>query len=77
MPGWPYQGPVGIRERYDMHVVDRWRFLGTAHDEGELYELLDACAPEFDKRIYMLLKRTIDKMPPHKIVDLSRYAGSD
>ena len=77
VPGWPYRGPVGIRERSDMHVVDRWRFLGTAHDEGELYDLLDACAPEFDKRIYMLLKRTIDKMPRHKIVDLSRYAGSD
>ena len=60
-----------------MHVVDHWRFLGTAHDEGELYELLDACAPEFDRRIYTLVKRTIDKMLPHKIVDLSRYVSSD
>jgi len=77
VPGWPYRGPVGIRERSDMHVVDRWRFLGTAHDESELYELLDACAPEFDRRIYTLVKRTIDKTPPHQVVDLSRYASND
>ncbi len=76
VPRWPYRGPIGIRERSDMHVVDRWRFLGTAHDEADLFELLDARGPEFDRRIYALIKRTIDKLPPHKIVDLSRYVSS-
>ena len=71
---WPYRGPIGIRERSDVHVVDRWRFLGTARGEGELYELLDAKAPQFDQRIYALLKRTIDRVHPDKMVDLCRYA---
>ena len=73
---WPYRGPIGIRERSDVHVVDRWRFLGTARGEGELYEVLDARAPTFDRRIYALLKRAIDRLQPNKIVDLCRYAGS-
>jgi len=30
VPGWPHAGPIGIRERSDLHVVDRWRYLGTA-----------------------------------------------
>ncbi len=73
---WPYRGPVGIRERSDMHVVDRWRFLGTARDERDLHELLDTRAPQFDTRIYALLKRAIDRLPQCKIVDLYGYGSS-
>src|SRR5262249_30191744 len=27
---WPYAGPIGIRERADLHIVENWRYLGTA-----------------------------------------------
>ena len=73
LAAWPYRGPVGIRERSALHVVDRWRFLGTAQDEHELHELLDTRAPQFDTRIYALLKRAIGRLPRGKIIDLCGY----
>ena len=50
---WPFEGPVGIRERAVdgagtlLHVVDRWQHLGTAQDEGEVAELLRAAMRSF------------------------------
>jgi DNA polymerase-3 subunit epsilon len=44
---WPYCGPVALIERdefgmrEDYHLVDRWRYLGCAHDEASLNELLE------------------------------------
>jgi DNA polymerase-3 subunit epsilon len=70
---WPHRGPVGIRERSDIHVVDQWQFLGTAQSEGELYGLLETRHSGFDKRLYLLLNRTFSSLPPEKIVDLSDY----
>ncbi len=43
---WPYPGPIGLVERDDfldieeVHVIDRWRYLGTARSEAEVHELL-------------------------------------
>ena len=42
---WPYPGPIAIRERHvwsertQIHVFDRWRYLGTAYSEDEVAEL--------------------------------------
>jgi hypothetical protein len=60
-------------ERSDIHVVDRWQFLGTARSESELYELLESRPPHFDKRLQVLLNRTLSRMPQRKIVDLSPF----
>ncbi len=44
---WPYDGPVALIEsdefgmRKDFHVFDRWRYLGSAHNEASLHELLE------------------------------------
>jgi DNA polymerase III subunit epsilon len=73
VPVWPHHGPVGIRERSDVHVVDHWRFLGTAQSESDLYGLLESQPRGFDRRLYFLLNRTLSRLPPSKIVDLSRY----
>jgi len=73
IPAWPHRGPVGIRERSDIHVVDQWRFLGTAQTEGELYELLECDPCGFDPRLYVLLNRTFARLPENRIVDLSGY----
>ena len=71
---WPHEGPVGIRERSDIHVVDHWQFLGTARNEGDLFDLLESQRGAFDRRLYRLLNRTLSRLPPAKIVDLSRYS---
>lgn len=56
---WPYSGPVAIKEADHMHVVDRWRYLGTAINEEELYELADSGEGEFDLDIYKILKKAL------------------
>ena len=75
VPAWPHRGPVGIREHSDMHVVDRWQFLGTAQSDGELHQLLESRPPGFDKRLHRLLDRTLSRLPQDKVIDLSHYAG--
>ncbi|MEY4495713.1 MAG: hypothetical protein RL744_777 [Pseudomonadota bacterium] len=56
---WPYLGPIAIKEAGHMHVVDRWRYLGTAINEEELYELADSGEGEFDLDIYKILKKAL------------------
>ncbi len=73
---WPHEGPVGIRERGDLHVVDHWQFLGTARREADVHALLECRPRDFDRRIYRLLRRNLPRIAPAKLVDLSRYAQS-
>jgi DNA polymerase-3 subunit epsilon len=56
---WPYQGPIAIQEAGHMHVIDQWRYLGTAINEDELYELADSGEGEFDLDIYKILKKAL------------------
>jgi len=65
---WPYKGPVGIVEknefqgREDIHLIDAWRYLGTAQSETDLHQLLQSteCKP-FDLDTYKLLKAQMGK----------------
>ncbi len=61
---WPYDGPIGLRERAEqrteIHLLDRWCYLGTAHDETEIYQVLEVRgAPVFDLDIYRILQRAL------------------
>lgn len=68
-PPWPYRGPIAICETHPdhgwqrAHVFHRWRFLGSASDENELQQLIEArIDTAFDADIYKLLaKRLADK----------------
>jgi len=61
---WPHRGALGVietdreREATEVHVVDRWRYLGTASSEADVAELLEdgrrAC---FDYDHYRILAR--------------------
>ena len=70
---WPHAGPIGIRERSDVHVVDQWRFLGTARNESDLYALLEHQSGVFNRRVHRLLSRTFSKLPRKRLVDLTLY----
>jgi DNA polymerase-3 subunit epsilon len=63
---WPWSGPVGLVEtnawtgRRDIHVVDAWRWLGTAHSEDNLWGVLEHGKPRtFDAEEYKILKKAI------------------
>lgn len=65
---WPWPGPVGLIERddfrdvEDVHVLDGWRYLGTAHDDVEIHKLLEQGKEvPFDMDIYKLLKTHLGK----------------
>jgi DNA polymerase-3 subunit epsilon len=67
---WPWRGPVGVRERHpdgereEIHVIDRWRYIGTARDEDELAELAaPSRLPPFDPDVLKLLVRWFSAHP--------------
>lgn len=74
---WPFPGPVGIRERGApgedavLHVVDRWRHLGTATSDAEVEELVQrARGVAFDPDSYRIIARCLGRVPPRDLVML-------
>jgi DNA polymerase-3 subunit epsilon len=70
LPAWPWPGPAVVREaaadgtRCDVHVLRDWSWLGTARDDSELEELLDAPPrAQFDGDVTRLLLRLWTKQP--------------
>jgi DNA polymerase-3 subunit epsilon len=64
---WPHRGPLGVveedesRDATEVHVLDRWCYLGTAHCETEVAELLEGRRPRFDYDHYRILSRHLGK----------------
>jgi DNA polymerase-3 subunit epsilon len=65
---WPHPGALGIverdrnREASEVHVVDRWCYLGSAGSDAELAELLESARqPRFDYDQYKILARHLAK----------------
>jgi DNA polymerase-3 subunit epsilon len=80
LASWPFPGAIGIRERAPdgdgtvLHVVDRWRHLGTAASEDELDALLSRAAGAdvtFDVDSYRILGRCLKRVDPRDLVPLS------
>jgi len=70
---WPYQGPIGIRERGELHVVDDWRYLGTACAAHEVPELLAGSGAQrggFERDTFAFLVRVLRRLPASRIVRL-------
>ena len=75
---WPFPGAVGIREPgvagvgTVLHVVDHWRHLGTASDDGAVAALLEAAPAEaFDPDSYRIIARCLERVAPRDLVTLS------
>ena len=64
LAAWPFAGPALIREGEEAHLVEGWRYLGTARSDDEVAALLEAGRPQFDRDTYRILARHIDKMTP-------------
>ncbi|MET0681941.1 MAG: exonuclease domain-containing protein [Casimicrobiaceae bacterium] len=77
LPAWPYQGPIGIRERSDLHIVDRWRYLGTARNEAEIHAALETRDVDFDVKIFHLLVKALRVLPRTRIVCLASRSQTE
>ena len=64
---WPHRGPLGVvehdrgRDATEVHVLDRWCYLGTASCDSEVAELLEVRRPRFDYDHYRILARHLGK----------------
>src|SRR5262245_13950532 len=64
---WPHRGPLAVveedtsRDATEVHVLDRWCYLGTATSDAEVAELLEARRPRFDYDHYRILSRHLAK----------------
>lgn len=70
MQDWPHPGPIGIREhdaltgRTEIHVLDRWRHLGSADAASDLQDILQARSDApFDAGIYRILMQYFISRP--------------
>ncbi|MFM9970548.1 MAG: exonuclease domain-containing protein [Burkholderiales bacterium] len=75
---WPYDGPIGLRERgeqrSEIHVFDRWCYLGSADEETKIYDVLEVrSAPSFDLDIYRIVERELRKR--RKGLDLIQFGA--
>lgn len=80
LPCWPYQGPIAIRERRDMHIIDRWQFLGTASSEAETHALLQTRPALVDRDIFNILARALPRLRARAVARLApapRPAGDE
>jgi DNA polymerase-3 subunit epsilon len=74
---WPFPGAIGIRERGApgegdvLHVIDRWRHLGTAADEEQVAALVErAGGAPFDPDGYRIIARCLERVAPRDLVML-------
>ncbi|PKO88661.1 MAG: ethanolamine utilization protein [Betaproteobacteria bacterium HGW-Betaproteobacteria-10] len=61
---WPFNGPGLIREGDEAHVINAWRYLGTAKNQAEIHALLENQQPGFDHDTYKILAKYVGKMRP-------------
>jgi DNA polymerase-3 subunit epsilon len=71
---WPYRGRILVAERdwrgeQDLHVLERWRYLGTVR-EPDAAEGLDSEAVPFDPDVYKILKRFLASPAGARIIEL-------
>lgn len=59
VPAWPYAGPIALREGDVLHVIDAWCYLGAAHSDDELQDLLASGEPVFDLDVFKILRKAI------------------
>ena len=72
---WPFRGRVAVVESdwrgcQDWHVIEQWRYLGTAREESDARELSLGNEHPFDADIYRILRRLFSDPGQARIVEL-------
>jgi DNA polymerase-3 subunit epsilon len=74
---WPFRGAVAIRERSPaatgsvLHVIDRWRHVGSATSEEELKSLASTRTDGgFDPDMYRIVSRWLERGDPRACIPL-------
>jgi DNA polymerase-3 subunit epsilon len=86
---WPFPGRIALRERAtggfgpdgtrggELHVLDRWMYLGSARSEEELAALsVRETYPGFDADVYKLLLRYFANHPNLDWLDLRSFQSA-
>ena len=63
LESWPWSGAIALREGDELHLVDGWRYLGSARDEIGMAELLEHGRPAFDMDVYKILVKAAQTLP--------------
>jgi DNA polymerase-3 subunit epsilon len=68
IPAWPYSGAVALIEdgglggTCDWHVIDRWRWLGTVHERGQVQALVERTPlPAFDGDQFRIVQAALQR----------------
>lgn len=76
---WPFAGAIGVCERSlggdtELHVFDDWRYVGTAHDDEELEQVLARShEATFDMDLYRVLRRYLRRQRRRgELIELKR-----
>ena len=70
---WPHDGPVGIREGRDLHIVNNWCYYGATRRLDDADALMTARRPAFDLDIYKIL---VKMMQAYEVISLREaFAG--
>ena len=56
---WPYSGSIAIKEGGEIIAVNKWRHLGAAIHQDELYELAESGGMEFNLNIYKIVRKAL------------------
>jgi DNA polymerase-3 subunit epsilon len=67
-PG-PLPGPAWMREGNEVHLIDRWRHLGTVGNDADLQPCWMRHLPPFDQDSYRILLKFRDRMSPLAAVE--------
>ena len=59
VPVWPFEGAVAIKDGHSMLVINKWCYLGTAHNHDELDDIARSEDFEFDLDIYKVVKKAL------------------
>lgn len=70
VPVWPFEGAVAIKDGHSMLVINKWCYLGTAHNHDELDDIARSEDFEFDLDIYKVVKKALTGVYKTNVVKL-------